>query len=277
MSSEKIDWCWPINLSSYDRSPGLTKEEWSALNTLFELRKNRNPHTPPSIKLALSRLMQPMNDVLDFTEARDHDRRGLNRLLLCIMYRRQSSYWAWAQDDWLEIICPTTEAFQQYHTTDYSYRYYLIVFSYLVCGFPEVLSVFAKCQHYTFAVKVFGRSPVESSVTRVREILNAWGYGPQRSHICFRRVLCDALLLNRSPYLEDLNVAVIDQLRQSSKTAQLKRHAVMLSRALAGLGVIECSLTELNPTFAEREATKIGAPQNGRIYVKGGVLHRRWQ
>jgi len=261
MTSKKTDWCWPINLSFYDCSPELTKEEWSALEALFELRKNRNTHTPPLIKQALDRLMQPVSDVLDFAEAGDRDRRGLNRLLLCFMHQRQASFWAWELDDWLEIICPTSEAFRQYHATDFHFRQYLIVFSYLVCGFSEVLSVFAKCKPYDFAVKVFGRSPIESSVNRVRKLLNEWGYGPQHSYICFRRVLCDALLLNRSPHLEDLNVAVLEQLRQSSKTAQLRRHIVMLSRALAGLGVIDCPLAQINPTFGEKSATKTGVPQ----------------
>jgi hypothetical protein len=116
-------------IDAYDCTPRLTKEELLALNVLFALRKSKNTYTPPSIKKALNRLMKPVSDVLDFAEARDQDRRGLNRLLLCIMHRRQSPYWAWSQDEWLEIFCPTIEAFRQHHTTDYSYRYYLIVFS----------------------------------------------------------------------------------------------------------------------------------------------------
>ena len=60
-------WRWPIDLSRYDRSPGLQAAEAKQLHELVE-RFDRGATTwPHGGRENLARLLQPLNDTLQFT------------------------------------------------------------------------------------------------------------------------------------------------------------------------------------------------------------------
>src|SRR6202008_418959 len=50
--------------------------------------------------------------------------------------------------------------------------------------------------------------------------------------------LCEVLLLNRSPRLEDLSLEVLEQTRQGNVAHYLKTNLPLLSRALVSLGCL---------------------------------------
>ncbi len=78
---------------------------------------------------------------------------------------------------------------------------------------------------------------------RVRSELLRWGYGTYRATVYVARVLYTALLMNRSPYLEDLSKEVLDALHRGNIPDYLKREVVLISRVLTALGIIDKPLS----------------------------------
>src|SRR5260370_39541901 len=62
--------------------------------------------------------------------------------------------------------------------------------------------------------------------------------------------LCLALLVNHSPFLEDLTIEVLNKVRQGNVSAYLKSGVFSLARVLAHLGIIPQPLT---PAIQEGE------------------------
>src|SRR5215470_4904577 len=110
VSSPRSSWLWPINVSAYDRNPTLGEAERAALSSRF--KGGQTQQERKSSKLMLSRLLQPIEDVLTFLHADANTRYDMIRVLLFEMHRRGTAFWAWSGEEWLESVCsdPTTFA-----------------------------------------------------------------------------------------------------------------------------------------------------------------------
>src|SRR6266852_5617512 len=86
-------WSWPIDLSRYDRSPGLRLHEVTQLHQLIERFGRSATIRPQGGQDALARLLRPLNDTLDYTGAAGWARRGVITLLLRQMHERQMTFW----------------------------------------------------------------------------------------------------------------------------------------------------------------------------------------
>ncbi len=92
-----------------------------------------------------------------------------------------------------------------------------------VFGMFTDLHAVGPLKHVIFAFKVFRQELVEQTIQRVSHELRRWGYGTDRSQNYAAHALCGALLLNRSPCLEDLTTEVIAQARQENIALYLIR------------------------------------------------------
>ncbi len=116
-------------------------------------------------------------------------------------------------------------------------RHYLIALPYLLGCFTD-LRPLGNYKRVALAEKVFGLARVQAIVTRVATVLCGWGYQNAQTGRAFPRILCETLLLNRSPRLHDLSPTLLDDLR---RTAGPEKYSLLhqLQRALATLGVMD--------------------------------------
>jgi integrase len=85
---------------------------------------------------------------------------------------------------------------------------------------------------------VFGEDIAEASIRRAAGILDEWGYrDPLRSRHRLRGIFSQALLINRSPRLEDLTTEAFEALRaHPANTGRYTEMLYALQRAVASLG-----------------------------------------
>lgn len=58
-------WTWPFDKSKYDTRPALTPDEQLALKAYMDRYENHNPNHPTRFHAAVSRLIVPIQDVLN--------------------------------------------------------------------------------------------------------------------------------------------------------------------------------------------------------------------
>ena len=107
---------------------------------------------------------------------------------------------------------------------------------------------FGQCNLMSLAYKVFGEERVRSTLERVQSELLRWGYGTYRATVYVARVVYAALLINRSPQLEDLTLEILDALHQGNIPEYLKREVVLISRVLTALGINDKPLSPVLST-----------------------------
>lgn len=237
-------WTSPINSSSYDRTPHLLSIEKKELTALVEYREQHRCFPSSSRLTVLQRLLQPIKDVLNFTGASPRVRSSVMSILLLEMHVRQTSFWSWTQDDWIDILGTTWKAFAQRHRGPKDNRQHLIAVGYLLCDISDP-HVFGTFNQQPFASKVFGQSEVNAAIQEVCKGLHQWGYASYRVSSHIPNALCEALLKNRSPLLMDLTYEVLDTVRQEDIPHYLKDDFVAISRVLASSKFISKPLTPL--------------------------------
>lgn len=208
----RAGWTWPVDKWRYDRSATLSFTESAQLEELLH-RFSRGATTwPGGARHTHARLLRPVHDTLDFTGACGWTRAGVVTLLMREMHNRRSSFWAWDQDDRVEILAPDSPTFMRKHGRNDAHRHQLVALAYLLCDFQR-LDAIGRYIHRALANKVFGPGFVDVAVDRVCEELFRWGYGRSIGRRENPNVLCDALLRNRSPVLEDLSSSVLADVR----------------------------------------------------------------
>jgi hypothetical protein len=123
---------------------------------------------------------------------------------------------------------------------------------------------------------VFGEESVWLSIQRVQSELLRWGYGTHRATFHVARVLYTAMLMNLSPYLEDLSKEVLNALHQGDIPAYLKRQVVLKSRALTALGIIDKPLSPTSSTDDSVGTTtlRVIVSPCGESGHNAGAIHR---
>src|SRR5215475_8651993 len=108
------EWKWPIDFSLYDRSP-LSPTEIDVLDRVRERpgRGKKRAAVGRLIQLSLQRLITPINDCLDYTQAKRFSRGLVISVLIREMQRRHSTFWEWAPGEWLETLCVDGNAFRR--------------------------------------------------------------------------------------------------------------------------------------------------------------------
>lgn len=257
-------WAWPLNLTHYDRRALLTGTEAQALKAL-EIEQVR--HLGLTSQAAPARLVEPLahaRDCLHWTPGTGHQRRFARDAASLVLVRCGDlgrSYWGWSDEDWADLINRSGAEFRRHWGGQIgpNSRPFLIAYAYLLGGFTAFEQV-GRFQRPTLAHRVFGDAAVEDAVGKVLTVLGDWGYQPRPDRLT--SVICQILLLNRSPRLEDLSSPVLAAIRETPamQESQWTSDLHGIHRALAALGHAEpppCPRHGPGPTTIE------GAPDSG--------------
>jgi integrase len=248
VNAEPSAWPFGLDLNRYDRQMSLSGLELRALTELGpgRLRRTRARGAAASRPLwdDLARLVGPLDDartLLHHAQNAPQRRASAHAAGLVLQHCAESHrpYWAWAAADWVRLCGPSAGEFiaARQLPTETTVRPFLIA---LAC----LLGQFSDFQHLgTFnrlhlARLVFGAAAVDEPIRAVSEILDQWGYrsvaGAQPR---LRGAVSQALLINRSPRLEDLSTEAFTRLREHPATNE--HHGELLyslQRAVASLG-----------------------------------------
>lgn len=116
---EEASFPWPIDLATYDRAPGLTEAERQQL-ALVAARSGGPGNSggqPKYSSQMLHRLLTPLEDVCqqiqeNYTDGTNRNRRESSiRAFVLEMNRRQTAFWAWSEQEWVEFIAPSLQVF----------------------------------------------------------------------------------------------------------------------------------------------------------------------
>jgi integrase len=192
----------------------------------------------------VSRLLRPLDDARATLWCPDtpHHRRAITDAIGLVLLRcaeESTSYWDWSEEDWLRLIGPSVAEFERPWPgwIDGTVRPYVAAYAYLLGGFAD-FDQLGGFNRLALSWRVFGKDAVDMAQAEIAEVLERWGYRIGRGHDQrLPTVVCQALLLNRSPRLEDLTTEAFDRVRRSTAMRQCHVGALFgIQRAVASLG-----------------------------------------
>jgi integrase len=244
-------WEWSLSLEQYDRSPALSENETTALAVFrsTDLAGRLGRVWTRGRSRSLSRLLQPIDDYLAAAHRQGRGRGVLIALFCSEMARRGTSFWAWAQEEWAEVLrSPQADRRTQ---TGKMRRVHVAAFPYLIGGLTDPLCWPGWLPPVVFARVVFGRARVDAVIASVRDQLCGWGLMEREANQTdVRTALCAALLYARSPLLRDIQADHLERVRRANAPRNRARKIVAVSRVLADLGSIGQPLERLPPSGA---------------------------
>jgi integrase len=260
----KVKGQWPIDLSSYDRLERLRHTEISVFENFYH-QLNADPNIYiRRLKKPLHRLFQPIYDLLTHAKVRgvDMTHSDVVRVLCREMYLSKLSYWGWTQSQWATLLQPNAKGYAVHNElTRGNSRSAIIAIAYIVGNFSE-LDCIGKFHRDKIAYKVFGRETVIPILQRVVSHAESWGNivsGPDK---IFPNLVCAALLENRSPFLEDLTLDVLDKLSRSNIAAALKQKISLFSLVLKDFGIVNEYIDHRKYRNLEIQSSETGVPED---------------
>ena len=259
---DEAAWPVPLHLESYDRRVALAEQE---LDTLLELgplhlrrSRARGAQQRTTSWELLARLVTPLDDartLLHHGEEVRYRRASTHAAGLVLQHCADTgrSYWGWTATDWATLACPTTRQFIAARSvpTETTVRPFLIAIGYLLGGVTD-LDQLGTFNRKHLGQLVFGADAVELALQQAGEILDQWGYrGVLTDCSRWRGMLSQALLMNRSPRLDDLSTDAFARLR--AHPANREHHGQMLyalQRAVAALGHCQPPVRRTSNTMA---------------------------
>jgi integrase len=244
-------WHWPIDCARYDCSPAFTEAECQEIAFLAGRTGNRAGGWPKRSAEVLCRLLQPLEEVCrvgaeSYAVSTERTRRAST---ICAfvreMSRQRAPYWAWDRSVWIEFITPSLACFNTRLGWSWTReskppsgtRLRALLAAYLFEALPDVRVCGGDVPCVKLASLVFGWGPIEATLERIMAHLLALGYSSHKRP-GMMRALCTVLLLNRSPYLEDVTSEGIRWVYETSSFSNQSEVAT-LSRALTSLGMLK--------------------------------------
>jgi integrase len=159
-------------------------------------------------------------------------------LILAHCAQTGRSYWGFTAWEWARLCGASAEEFLQARAlpTEIAVRPLLVALAHGLGGFTDFqhLGAFNRLH---LARLVYGAGPVGESLRRAGEVLDQWGYRGTHTKSRWRGALSQALLINRSPRLEDLTTGAFARLHAHPATAALHDPVLYaLQRVVAALG-----------------------------------------
>jgi integrase len=233
----------------WDRRVVLLDGESAALVALgpVGLRRNRAvgiPRRTAPCWHALARLTAPLDETLAGLHHGDHVRFRRARAHAAAVVLQHcadtgQSWWGWTPWEWARLCGGSAREFvtAQPLPTEPTVRPFVVALAYLLGGFTDFhrLGTFNRLH---LACLVFGEPAVEESLRRASGVLDRWGYRDSTGvKHRLRGVFSQALLLNRSPRLDDLDTAAFAALRAHPATDGHQGSMLYaLQRVIAALG-----------------------------------------
>ncbi len=233
-------WQWPLDVTRYDRTTTLSEPELRALACFGgEPQDRADLSMPTDTHLVLARLIAPLRDAVAVVEGEERMKIHSIRFLLSMCEREGRPFWAWEKDTWMKALAISqTKIFPMYKPGNpRELRVYLIMIAYLLNCFRdfEVLVGFGPLR---LAYKIFGQELVEATLAPLLAVNAQWGYS-RKGDITFRNLIAGVLLLNESPYADQLTRPSLEQMQATLSIGSLRRGMVYrLSRILAHLGLL---------------------------------------
>jgi integrase len=269
-------WTSPVELIAYDKCPILTQNEQQALQTLTESQRrwgDGGSQGAGQIRDALHRLLEPVEDALAVVQGRRSDKDMAAAVLLRACQREGYAYWGWPPEVWQRILGSTQAQFFRENgpLVDGAGRQYLIAVAYLLGCFRQV-RLLGNFERLALARKVFGHQVVEAALRPVQETLSGWGYAAGQN-TALTSAVCQALLLNQSPDLQDLTTEGLEEFRRGC-SEDCRAHFHQISKALAALGFVHKSLGMVSPN----PTAGTGQPAaQGDVHPEWVRWVRRWE
>lgn len=251
ITADSIAIRWHLPLAEFDRGPELRAEEAEALHALnpLEMRRNRARGIPGRTAgnwTALARLVEPLDAaraVLHHVDDVRYRRAGAHAAAVVLAHcaTADRAYWGWSAWDWATVCGPSSQAFlaAQPLPTEKMVRPFVMALGYLLGEFSEYQHL-GNFNRLHLANLVFGEEPIEETMSQASTVMQRWGYLSQTSDEGRYRlpgILSQALLINRSPRLQDLSTAAFAALNAHPATSG--RHPATLhalQRVVADLG-----------------------------------------
>jgi hypothetical protein len=241
-----VGWRWPIDLSRYDRNRLLSDKELAALRALgWQVRRRHGYDRDAASWQVIDRLVAPLDDAraaLGWLPDQVNHRRAITDAIGLVLHRcasENTSYWAWTPHDWARLIGTDRASFTAGWPAwlEPFTRPYVTSLAYLLCQFTN-FELIGSYGRLALARRVFGQQPIQHALDEISGVLNGWGYrSTAGSHHGLRRILCEVLLLNRSPRLADLSGDTLLALRQQPALSRWNQDAIhAIHRAVAALG-----------------------------------------
>lgn len=247
-------WRWPLDFEKYNRSASLTAKETAALAHMA----SKHPKTghlqtggvwPRHIRADLSRITLPVDDALTLIRVQNEEndnpdggvlrsRGHIRNIFASVTHKLQRTLWAWTQEEWINIFA------EGVNISGYRMRgtflQAALATAYLLTDRIDNPRACFSYKSIHLAYKVFGRALINMHLKRVHDALSSIGYEVTSFHMKYSvpLVLCDALILNRSGYLEDLSAEMLSELRDREKRKHATAAYYTLSNALASIGTI---------------------------------------
>lgn len=257
-------WVWPINVERYGRAGPLSSAELDAVVRLGpDLRRPPGSDRNALAWRAITRLLWPLNDARDALRLPEAawQRRAADDAIAVILLRcaeARTAYWAWTSQEWLTLPGSTAERFKSAEPrwAAGTVRPYVLALGYLLSGF-DTFNGLGAFNRVELAYKIFGRQAVDDSVRQVVDTLAGWGYriGPGRGYLV-PSVLCQLLLHNRSPLLQELSTEVFCELSCDPDTPRLQARGLFaIQKAVASLGFCDPPVRTGHPGIAVIQGT----------------------
>ncbi|MBN2196117.1 MAG: tyrosine-type recombinase/integrase [Polyangiaceae bacterium] len=240
-SRKKTPWRPPLPTPHYRREPALTKKERDAIIAHLghrdprTRRRNRGLFALPD-NHPLAPLLRPALDALAMMGTRRHDQNSALDILLRACLDAGATFWAWDREQWLDLLGRNSREFRPRvdAVVSQSVRMDLAAIAYLHGWFRDVRAL-GRFRRDALARRVFGQDIVHAAAKRVTEPLKQWGYHPGVPHL---GCLCEALLQNESPHLEDLTTEGLERFRMQADIGK-RSLFYQLSKSLAVIGILD--------------------------------------
>ena len=234
-------WRMPIQPELYDRSP-LSDTERMALAVLVDGDARLNSPARRTAEAALVRLTRPLHEVYGLRRTDASTRPTATRVMFTQMHRRGTSFWQWTAQEWCDVVGVTAESFEAANGLPRrrnGLRPHLLDVAYLLCGFEQFGPIWTATAFYPMARVVFGADVLEDQVARLDAVLANNGYSSGHLSVKQRhQALAFVLLVNHSPWLDDLSWTV---LARAASLAIAHDASIILGRiakALVMLGIL---------------------------------------
>ena len=190
----------------------------------------------------LARLAQPLHDVYRLRRAEASTRPRATRVMFAQMHRRGTAFWQWSAQEWCAVVGVTAESFEAANGLPQlrnGLRPHLLDVAYLLCGFEQFGPIWTATAFHPMARVVFGADVLDEQIARLDAVLANDGYASGHVSVKQRhQALAFLLLLNRSPWLDDLCWAALER---AASTASARAASIILgkiARALVRLGIL---------------------------------------
>ena len=235
-------WSWSSGVSRRRRQANLTPAELEALRALGPDLLRRGGWDPGARSWQpIRRLLGPLDEAqqaLHWHPDTRHQRRFARDAAGLVLMRcseLERAYWGWQARDWASLIGVGNQELRRCHPGQIgsNARPYLVAYAYLTGGFTAFDTI-GRFHRESLAWRIFGRELVDDGVRQILDVLAGWGY--QRHEPELTAAICQLLLLNRSPLLEDLSEETLARLRADPAMGpQRSKDAYGIHRALAAL------------------------------------------